>query len=290
MFMIIFSVISAASCYNSDTGTGSGFGNNAKPNIKVSEFNNTEDAAETLRDTSQYGFITGNVFNGKEGSIHYSYYLPESYDGKKPLPMVLTIPGYDMMWFGEESAGKNNSWNGFTEWTKLDEDLIAVTAQLTDWNEKSARQCIELTEYFIDNFNIDKSRIYAAGYSAGGETMSRAVSIRPDLYAAYLHVSSQWDGTFEPIAENDVAVFIFIGENDEYYGSEQAEDAYQSLYEAYSLSGKDNYEIDKVLQLEVAEDEYFNRHGIDNYHAGGSLIFDDKSALNWILEHKKIKE
>ena len=72
----------------------------------------------------------------------------------------------------------------------LPEDMIVVSAQLTDWHETSARQAVELTEYFIQNFSVDKSRVYAAGYSAGGETMSKAVAMRPDLYAAYLHGAS----------------------------------------------------------------------------------------------------
>lgn len=52
--------------------------------------------------------------------------------------------------------------------------------------------------------------------------MSQAVSMRPDLYAAYLHGASQWDGTFEAVAENGVAVYIFMAESDEYYGSGKA--------------------------------------------------------------------
>ena len=59
--------------------------------------------------------------------------------------------------------------------------------------------------------------MYGAGYSAGGETMSRAVTMRPDLYTAYLHGASQWDGEFDPIAENSVAVYVSMAENDEYY-------------------------------------------------------------------------
>lgn len=82
--------------------------------------------------------------------------------------------------------------------------MIVVSAQLTDWGEKSAQQAIELTEYFLGQFAVDPARVYAAGYSAGGETMSRAVSMRPDLYAAYLHGASQWDGDYAPIAENGV--------------------------------------------------------------------------------------
>ena len=42
--------------------------------------------------------------------------------------------------------------------------------------------------------------------------MSKAVAMRPDLYAAYLHGASQWDGTYDPIAENGVAVYIFMAE------------------------------------------------------------------------------
>ena len=119
------------------------------------------------------------------------------------------MPGYDMMWFGESSSGRNLSWSGFLSWTELDEDMIVVSAQLEDWGAKSARQAIELTEYFIDNYAVDTSRVYAAGYSAGGETMSQAVSMRPDLFAAYLHGASQWDGDYAHIAENGVAVYIY---------------------------------------------------------------------------------
>lgn len=86
--------------------------------------------------------------------------------------------------------------------------MIVVPAQLTDWHDTSARQAIELTEYFLANFSVDVSRVYAAGYSAGGETMSQAVSMCPDLYAAYLHGASQWDGDYAPIAENGTAVYI----------------------------------------------------------------------------------
>ena len=158
----------------------------------------------------QTGLFAEQIFSGADGDIHYSYYLPDSYDGSRKFPMMVAMPGYDMMWFGEDSSGSNLNWSGFTAWTKLDTEIIVVSAQLTDWGEKSARQAIELTEYFISYFAVDTSRVYAAGYSAGGETMSRAVSMRPDLYAAYLHGASQWDGDYAPIAENGVAVYIYM--------------------------------------------------------------------------------
>ena len=193
------------------------------------------------------GVIAEQILSGNEGDIHYNYYLPENYDENKAYPLMMTMPGYDRMWFGEDSSGSNLEWSGFRVWTELPEDMIVVSAQLTDWHETSARQAVELTEYFIQNFSVDKSRVYAAGYSAGGETMSKAVAMRPDLYAAYLHGASQWDGTYDPIAENGVAVYIFMAENDEYYGSGKARETYDGLREAYETAGWSAEQIDEIL-------------------------------------------
>lgn len=46
------------------------------------------------------GLIAEQIYQGQEGTIHYSYFLPDGYDGRKTYPLVVTMPGYDMMWFG----------------------------------------------------------------------------------------------------------------------------------------------------------------------------------------------
>lgn len=235
----------------------------------------------------QTGLFAEQILSGADGDIHYSYYLPDSYDGSRKFPMMVVMPGYDMMWFGEDSSGSNLNWSGFTAWTKLDTEIIVVSAQLTDWGEKSARQAIELTEYFISHFAVDTSRVYAAGYSAGGETMSRAVSMRPDLYAAYLHGASQWDGDYAPIAENGVAVYIYMAEGDEYYGSAKARSAYENLHTAYEAAGWRDADIDRVLRIETPDNAFFNAKGIYNYHGGANVVFDDPDNLNWVISHSK---
>lgn len=264
---------------NSSTEESSGSANETVPTISATEKKDDLSAGSTL--------VAEQILTGTDGDIHYSYYLPEDFDESKKYPMMVVMPGYDMMWFGEDSSGSNLNWSGFLAWTELGEDMIVVSAQLTDWREKSARQAIELTEYFLDNFPVDVNRVYAAGYSAGGETMSQAVSMRPDLYAAYLHGASQWDGTFEPIAENGVAVYIFMAENDEYYGSGKARDAYNGLHEAYLDTGLTESQIEDVLCLEIPDNEYFNSRGIYNYHGGGNVLFQDESILNWMIEKRK---
>ncbi len=236
----------------------------------------------------QTGLNAQLVLQGQTGDIHYSYYLPQGYDTSRSYPMMVVMPGYDMMWFGEDSSGSNLNWNGFLCWTQLEEEMIVVSAQLTDWGETSAQQAIELTEYFLNHFAVNPDRVYAAGYSAGGETMSRAVAMRPDLYAAYLHGASQWDGEYAPIAQNGVAVYIFMAENDEYYGSQRARDAYDNLYAAYENAGRTPQEIEQVLQLQVPDNEYFHQRGFyGNYHGAGNVVFEEESILNWIISHSK---
>ncbi len=249
---------------------------------------NVIQAGSQPEEAVQTGLVAEQILQGETGEIHYSYYLPEGYSENREYPMMVVMPGYDMMWFGQDSSGANLNWNGFLCWTRLDEDMIVVSAQLTDWHETSARQAIELTEYFLENFSVDGNRVYAAGYSAGGETMSQAVSMRPDLYTAYLHGASQWDGEFAPIAENGVAVYIFMAEGDEYYGSQRARDAYDGLRAAYEDQGWTEEQIDAVLQVEIPDDAYFHERGITgNYHGGANVLFEDETILNWILSHSK---
>lgn len=248
---------------------------------------NEQTFLSTASEVAQSVLTAEQILVGKEGDIHYSYYLPENYDESKKYPLVITMPGYDMMWFGEASAGSNLDWKDFTSRTELDTEMIVVSAQLTDWHETSARQAIELTEYFSDNFSVDTDRIYAAGYSAGGETMSQAVSMRPDLYAAYLHGASQWDGSYEPVAENGTAVYIYMAQGDEYYGSEKARSAYERLHKTYEDAGYSDAEIDSLLRTETPDNEFFNEKGIYNYHGGANVLFEDKSNLEWIISHSK---
>ena len=104
--------------------------------------------------------------------------------------------------------------------------MLVVAPQLSDWGDTSAEQAIALTEYLLGHYNIDPGKVYANGYSGGGETMSRVLGMRPDLFSAYLHCSSQWDGAYEPVVEARVPVYLVIGEGDEYYGAEPTREAY----------------------------------------------------------------
>ena len=46
-------------------------------------------AAVTIGAQLQRGFLNDNVYHSDLGDIHYSSYIPESYDGSEPYPSLL---------------------------------------------------------------------------------------------------------------------------------------------------------------------------------------------------------
>lgn len=235
--------------------------------------------------TSKYrDFVIDNVLHSEtEGDIHYNVYIPEDYDGTESYALFMTLPGYQGLYF--QGVGQNVMTEEFGFMARdYIPKMIIVAPQLNDWQDTSARQTIALTEYFLDTYNIDRSRVYAEGYSGGGETMSRVMGMRPDLYTAYLQCSSQWDGNYTEVVKARVPVYFAIGEKDEYYGSEPSRNAYNAIHKLYEQEGLSNSEIDRLLVLDIKPTSYFSSEGISNQHGyGGYLFVRDKNIMGWLF-------
>lgn len=214
----------------------------AKENYSVTN------ATDTYRD-----FTIDNILHSdNNGDIHFNLYIPKSYDGSEAYALFVTLPGYEGLYF--QGVGINLHEENFEfEAQKYNSNMIIVAPQLNGWDEESADETISLVEYLLSAYNIDKSKVYIEGYSGGGETASIAVSKRPDLFTAYLQVSSQWDGEYDSVAKAHLPVYIAIGRNDEYYGSGKSQSAYNTLYNLYKQQGLTESEIDKILVIDIKE-------------------------------------
>ena len=252
-----------------------------------------ENADQDVQETSAYvtegteeyrGFILDNVLHSEnDGDIHFNLYVPDSYDGSRPYAVFFTLPGYEGLYFqgvGENLYSENF---GFTA-REYNPEMIIVAPQLEDWGETSADQTIALVEYFLDHYNIDPDKVYGEGYSGGGETMSRVLGKRPELFTAYLQCSSQWDGAYEPVTESRTPVYIVVGEDDEYYGSEPSEEAYAALYDLYQQEGLSDAEISELLVLDVKDVDYFESQGVRVQHGGGNLFAVDEEIMSWLFD------
>lgn len=256
-----------------------------KPVSETNTVNRPTDALGYVTEGSEEyrGFLIDNVFHSaKEGDIHYNVYIPESYEGSEPYALYFTLPGYEGLYFQGVARNLQSEAFGF-EAQKYNDKMIVVAPQLSDWHETSANQTIALVEYFLGAYNIDREKVYGNGYSGGGETMSQVVGKRPDLFTAYLQVSSQWDGDYEPVAEQRLPVYFAIGRNDEYYGSQPSQEAYDKLHELYVEQGLTEAEIDELLILDIKEHDYFTQRGMNNEHGGGGLFAQDEEIMGWLF-------
>ena len=231
------------------------------------------------------GFLLDNVLHAQEGDIHYHIYVPDSYDGSESYALYLTLPGYEGLYF--QGVGENLRREDFAfEALRYNDKMIVAAPQLSDWGETSAEQTIALTEYLLEHYNIDPDQVYANGYSGGGETMSLVMGMRPDLFTAYLHCASQWDGAYEPVVEARVPVYLVVGEGDEYYGPEPTRDAYARLHALYQEAGLSEEEIAQLLVLDIKDADYFRAGGASSQHGGGNLFARDQSVMGWLFSQR----
>jgi len=256
---------------------------------KVTQPSNNESLEMVTVGTKEYrGFILDNVLHSKaNGDIHYNVYIPSNYDGKESYALYLTLPGYQGLYFQGVGMNLKTEDFGFVA-QDYNEKMIIVAPQLNDWQEMSANQTIALVEYFLSHYNIDKTKVYANGYSGGGETMSIVMSKRADLFTAYLHASSKWDGDFQSVVDNQTPVYFVVGESDEYYGMQPSQEAYDTLYALYKNKGLTDNEINKLLVLDIKDKSYFQSQGIENQHGQGAGLFaEDKNIMGWLFSQSK---
>lgn len=208
--------------------------------------------------------------------------MPKSYDGTEPYALYITLPGYEGLYF--QGIGVNIRAEDYgTEVQKYNEEMIIAAPQLDDWRETSARQTIALTRYFLEHYNIDPQKVYLNGYSGGGETGSLVMELAPELYTAFLHCSSQWDGDPEPLAEAGTPICMVTGENDSYYGSSSVRETYQKLVDLYRDKGLTDEQIEKLVVLDLKSQDWFDERGIRDQHDGGGYFAHEEDIMNWLF-------
>lgn len=233
----------------------------------------------------QRGFVNDNVLHTSDGmDIHFSLYVPASYDGSEAYALFVTLPGWGGLYF--QGVGANMEEDFGTEAIRYNSRMIVVSPQLNDWGQTSAEQTIALTEYFLSHYNIDPDQVYLHGMSGGGETASLVMGMRPELYAACLLTSTQWDGDLNALAAAHTPIYFAIGAQDSYYGPESLQRTYRQLCSLYAAQGVSQAEIDQLVVLDLREQDYFSSYGFSDQHAGGQAFAHDADVMSWLFSHR----
>ncbi len=284
-FAFIFSLSACAPENGGASGGGNGENGSNRPTISdtsVAPGGNGENADLPVTfGTSVYrGFTLDNVYHsGDNGDIHYHSYFPEGYDASEKYSLYISLPGYEGLYF--QGVGSNIRSEDFVfEAQKYNDRMIIIAPQLNDWGKTSARQTVALTEFMLENYPIDKGKVFINGYSGGGETLSLALTIDPELFTAALHVASVWDGELEPLVNAEMPVYFVIGESDEYYGSSRITATYNRLVSLYREKGLSDEDINRLAVLDVKPRSYFNG---GNQHGGIGRVSRDEQIMGWLF-------
>jgi predicted peptidase len=155
---------------------------------------------ETLAKFKQFTFEDAET--GK--TMAYNLMVPADYDGTKSFPLVLfmadastvgkdvTAPltqGYGALVFASErDQQKHPSFvlvPQYTEWAVQDDWSTTAEVEMT----------IRLLKAVCKEYKVDTNCLYTTGQSMGGMMSFYFNITHPDLFAASLFVSSQWDTT-----------------------------------------------------------------------------------------------
>jgi len=137
-----------------------------------------------------------------EISLEYSLYIPENYDENETYPMLMYIPDAS----GASKSAKEivEQYYGADIWVTDEEQekhkafilVPAFTEIVVDdnWNTSNEIEtAVNLINYLTENYSIDTNRLYTTGQSMGCMTSLYLNGKYPDLFAASLFVSGQWD-------------------------------------------------------------------------------------------------
>lgn len=135
-------------------------------------------------------------------SLEYSLFVPENYDASKKYPLLMFIP--DATGAGKTAKQIVEQYYGASIWVDAADQakhpafilVPAFSGVVVDDNGNVSNQvesAINLISQLRQDYSIDANRIYTTGQSMGCMTSLYMNSKYPDLFAASLFVSGQWD-------------------------------------------------------------------------------------------------
>lgn len=158
-------------------------------------------------------------------TMSYNLYIPDGYDKDKctQYPLVLFIAdsstagkdikvpltqGYGgVIWVSAADQAKHPSFVLVPQYTAQ-----AVNDQFECSDE--VEMTIRLLNNVVDKYNIDRNRLYTTGQSMGGMMAMYFNITHPDLFAASIFVSCQWDTSKMARLANDKFFYIVAAGDD----------------------------------------------------------------------------
>lgn len=141
----------------------------------------------------------------------YAVSVPKDYDSdkKKLWPMILHMHG------GGYNGSPEKLISMFNPQARDKEFIIVALKQpTTAWWDGGA--CCNIARIVMDQYRVDRDRVFATGHSLGGFCVSGMPLADPTLWAGLVSMSGirLFDAAVQNMKANNIAYWLFIGELD----------------------------------------------------------------------------
>ncbi|MBF4615703.1 alpha/beta hydrolase-fold protein [Curtobacterium sp. VKM Ac-1376] len=157
------------------------------------------------------------------GSLPYNIFLPDDYDSSKTYPVVLYIADSSLV--GQDVTAPLSQYGALIwasdEQQAVQESIVVVPEYpeviLDDHGSYTTTDSVEMTARLLasieDEYSVDTDRVYGTGQSMGAMTVMYLAAEHPDLFAAEMIVSGQWDpSTLDGLADENFVYFAAGGD------------------------------------------------------------------------------
>ncbi len=153
-------------------------------------------------------------------TLEYSLFIPETYYGSEAFPLLMFIP--DSTGAGKSAKELVQQYYGADIWVTAEEQAkhpcfvlvpaFSETVVQDDWStSEQIEAAVNLIRALQEEYSIDPYRIYTTGQSMGCMTSLYLNSKYPELFAASMFVSGQWDISVLKPLENAKFFYITAG-------------------------------------------------------------------------------
>lgn len=245
--------------------------------------------------------------------LSYNLFVPPDYDAAKSYPLVLFITDASVVGKDTESA-LTQGWGGVI-WASPEEqakhpclvlvpEYPRVIVNDADETTEEVAATVNLLSAVMNEYSIDRDRVYISGQSMGGMTALYLNKTYPDLFAASYIVACQW-GTAGMEALADSRIFYLVSADDT--KASPGQDAIRSTLEAAGArvetgiidAAASQKEIEQAVQevlsrgsglnfLKYAENSILKKTGARHAHmATWQEAYKIEAARDWLFAQSK---
>lgn len=210
-----------------------------------SNFKESDPAIVALMQENAPKFVQETYYDSQTGiTLAYSLYVPKDYDETQTYPMLMYIP--DASAGGKSAKDIVEQYFGADIWVTDSEQakhpsfvlVPAFSEVVVDDNFTTSKQidaAVNLLNYLTKKYSINTNRLYTTGQSMGCMTSLYLNSKYPDLFAASMFVSGQWDiSVLKPLLNQKFFYITAEGDTKASGGQDEVMNLFKENNVAYS--------------------------------------------------------